>query len=270
MLKFKFQRKITVIILIFCLIIILSYYLGFSHLTTRYITILTNPMIATANYTAAALSDFLAVYLGRADLSKKNDDLNQKIIELVKKNVALETLRQENEWLKKELKFLDEQKENYLLARVLGRNPDYAASQIIINQGLSQGLKPGLAVTTDQGIIIGKISSVEENISHVRLLNDNTSKIAVSVMGDKSALGIAQGLHNINLAIDLLPKDIKINENDLVVTSGLEENIPAGLIIGRISKIETTPEKYWQEALVEPAVDYQTIRLVTIIIPKEN
>jgi len=67
-----------------------------------------------------------------------------------------------------------------------------------------------------------------------------------------------------------LPKDIKINENDLVVTSGLEENIPAGLIIGRISKVATTPEKYWQEALVEPAVDYQTIRLVTIIIPQEN
>ena len=270
MLKFKFQRKITVIILVFCLIIILSYYLGLSRLTTRYITIFTNPIIATANYTAAALSDFLAVYLARADLSKKNDDLNQKLIELAKKNVALETLRQENEWLKKELKFFDEQKENYLLARVLGRNLDYAASQIIINQGLSRGLKPGLAVTTNQGIIIGKISSVEENISHVRLLSDNVSKIAVTVAGDKSALGIAQGLHNINLKIDLLAKDIKINENDLVATSGLEENIPAGLIIGRVSKVEATPEKYWQEALVEPAVDYQNVRLVTVIIPQEN
>ena len=157
-----------------------------------------------------------------------------------------------------------------MLARVLGRNLDYAATQIVINQGLSQGLKPGLAVTTNQGIIIGKISSVEENISHVRLLSDNTSKIAITVMADKSALGIAQGLHNINLKIDLLPKDIKINKNDLVATSGLEENIPAGLIIGRISKVETAPEKYWQEALVEPAVDYQNVRLVTVIIPQEN
>ena len=270
MLKLKFQRKITVIILIFCLIIILSYYLGFSRLTTRYITILTNPVIATANYTAAALSDFLAVYLTRADLTKKNNDLNQKLIELAQENIELKTLRLENEWLKKELKFIDEQEENYLLARVLGRNLDYAATQIVINQGLSQGLKPGLAVTTNQGIIIGKISSVEENISHVRLLSDNTSKIAITVMADKSALGIAQGLHNINLKIDLLPKDIKINENDLVATSGLEENIPAGLIIGRISKVETAPEKYWQEALVEPAVDYQNVRLVTVIIPQEN
>jgi len=124
MLKFKFQRKITVIILVFCLIIILSYYLGLSRLTTRYITIFTNPIIATANYTAAALSDFLAVYLARADLSKKNDDLNQKLIELAKKNVALETLRQENEWLKKELKLPEKCK---VVVQGFGNVGSYAA-----------------------------------------------------------------------------------------------------------------------------------------------
>ena len=39
----------------------------------------------------------------------------------------------------------------------------------------------------------------------------------------------------INLKIDMLPKDISISEGDLVATSGLEPDIPAGLIIGQVS-----------------------------------
>ena len=59
-------------------------------------------------------------------------------------------------------------------------------------------------------------------------------------MAEESALGIAHGQHNINLKIDMLPKDIPILEGDLVATSGLESNIPAGLIIGQILRMTPT------------------------------
>jgi rod shape-determining protein MreC len=67
-----------------------------------------------------------------------------------------------------------------------------------------------------------------------------------------------------------LPKDIDISVDDLVATSGLEPDIPAGLIIGQVSKVDKAQEKFWQEAMIEPAVEYHTIRLVTVILPQEE
>jgi rod shape-determining protein MreC len=266
--KIYLKRKSTVIIVVIITILVGSYYLGLSRYTGRYITILINPFIATANHISTSVADYISPFFDRSDLTKKNMDLSSKVIELSRQRIELELLREENKWLKDELKFLDEYKYHHLQARVLGRDMSYISTDIIVNRGASSGIKKGYAVTTNQGVIIGKISEVEENISHVKLLIDNNSKLAATIVGEKHILGVAHGEHNLNLKIDMLEKDKEIFEGDLVASSGLGEYIPAGLIIGQVSKIENNPEKFWQEALIEPAVDYYSIRLVTIIMPE--
>ena len=176
-------------------------------------------------------------------------------------------MRQENKFLKAELNFIDNNNFTYLIARVIGRGPDYVSTDLIINQGTLAGLKPGLAVTTRQGVVIGKISKVENNIAHIRLLNDNQSKISAIVASKSTALGLVSGEHNLNLKIELLPKDIKLAEHDIVSTSGLDDYIPAGLLIGSIYQIDSSQEKLWQQALIEPALDYNNIYLVDVLIP---
>jgi len=54
----------------------------------------------------------------------------------------------------------------------------------------------------------------------------------------------------------------------MVGTSGLERDIPEGLLIGEIVKITNEDEKLWQEAIVRPFVDYDEVRLVTVILPE--
>jgi len=250
--------------------LIVAYYLGLSKYTNKYIRFVTNPIIRSANYTASSIGDFLSLYLSRSDLAQKNQELNQQIIALAQKNIELELLRQENEFLKRELDFLDDFNYQYVIAHVLGSGPDYTSTDILINQGSSSGLKVGLPVTTAQGVIIGKITQVEDNLSHFRLLTDNQSKLSIIVASEHSSLGLALGLHNINIQIDMLPKDIQIEDNDLVTTSGLDQYIPAGLLVGSIGKIETGQEKLWQTGLVEPAVDYQQVRMVTVILDKSQ
>ena len=266
--KNKFHTS-TLIITIICLILVASYYLGLSSFVPRYITTLTNPIISRANYFTTSLSDFISLYLNVSYLNRDNKKLRRQLIELTKKNVTLKLLEQENQWLKNELEFLDDYQYSYVISRVLGQDLNYSKSQIIIDKGLSAGIKPGLAVTTSQGIIIGQISQVEANLSHVELLIDNQSKLAVLIVGEHPSLGIARGQHNLNLKVEMLSKEIEIRLDDLVTTASLNPDIPVGLLIGRVSKIENKQEKLWQEALVEPAVNYQTVRLVTVILPEE-
>ncbi len=267
MFKTFFKNKISLILVIICLILITGYYFGFARYSTRYFRAIFNPIVKSANFTSNGLADFLSVYFNKQDLFKLNQKLQDKIIDLSIKNIELETLRQENKFLKKELNFIDNNNFTYLIARIIGHGPDYISTDFIINKGSLSGLKPGLAVTTHQGVIIGKIDKVETNIAHIKLLNDNQSKISATIAAKGSALGLVSGEHNLNLKIELLPKDIKLVKDDIVATSGLDDYIPAGLLIGTIYQIDSSQEKLWQQALIEPALDYNNIHLVDILIP---
>lgn len=267
MFKSIFKNKISLVLVIICFILITVDSLGASRYSIRYFRAILNPIVKSANFTSASLADFLSVYFNRQDLFKVNQDLREKIVDLSIKNIELTTLRQENEFLKAELDFKDSYDYTSLIARIIGRGPDYISTDLIINQGSLVGVKSGFAVTTAQGVIIGKISEVEDNLAHIRLLSDNQSKISAIVAAKQTSLGLVSGEHNLNLKIELLPKDIKLNADDIVATSGLDDYIPAGLFIGNIYQIDSSQEKLWQQALIEPALDYYNVRLVNILIP---
>jgi rod shape-determining protein MreC len=173
MFKLKFQRKSTSLILVIILILVLSYYLGLSRFSNKYITLTTNPIIRVANYISSSLADFISLYLNRADLQQKNNELRTQLINLAQHNIQLELLKQENDYLKKELEFLDDYQYEYVVARVLGQSLNYNTNHILIDKGSTDGLKPGLAVTTNQGVIIGKITKTEDNLAYIQFLIDN-------------------------------------------------------------------------------------------------
>lgn len=268
--KLKFQRKAALIITLIILLLVFSSYTGLGRFTTGYLTFATNPVIRIANYISTSLADFIALYATRLDLNQANDHLRQQLIELAKTNIELKLLKQENDLLKQELAFLDDYQYSYVLARVLGQSLDYASSYILIDKGSADGLKTGLAVTAAQGVLIGKIIQVEDHLSYVRFLTDNSSQLAALVMAENPSPGIVHGQRNINLKIDMLPKDIPISPGDFVATSGLEADIPAGLIIGSISQVDNIQERFWQEAIIQPAIDYASLQLVTVILPAVN
>lgn len=267
MLRAKIKNKINLIIIIICLSLIILYYLGLSRFSVGLITRLTNPVIRTAYYLTNSFGNFVSLYLSRQNFVQVNDQLRKDLISSAEANVELHQLREENEWLKQELKFVSNYNYDFVIARVLGTGPGDTQSHIIIDQGYLAGLKPGLAVTTDQGVIIGQISQVEANLSHVDFLISNSSKLASEVKGVKSYLGLAHGQHNLNLKIDMLPKDADIKLGDIAVTSNLNKNIPAGLMIGYISQVFSAEENLWQEAMINPAIDYQSVKMVTVILP---
>ena len=267
MLKINFKNKSALIILI-GLIIIAAYYAGLGKWMERYFAYAINPLNRVSFLMADSLGDLVSFYLSKQDYRQENERLRQKLIELSGQQAERQRIKAENELLKRELKFVDEYNYHSVTARVLGRSLNYETANVLINKGSKDGISDGLAVTADQGVIVGKIFGVKDNVSQVRFLSDNQNKLAVSVIGsDGSSLGLAVGEHNINIKIDMLAKDALIGEGDIVTTSGMEENIPAGLLLGHIRNVFHREEKVWQEALAEPMVNYNEIRIVTVILP---
>ena len=63
----------------------------------------------------------------------------------------------------------------------------------------------------------------------------------------------------------LIPKDIKVEKDQTVITSGMEGFFPRGLLIGKILEIESPENEIFQKILVKPAAEIEKLERVFII-----
>jgi rod shape-determining protein MreC len=61
----------------------------------------------------------------------------------------------------------------------------------------------------------------------------------------------------------------QIHENEIVLTSGLGGNLPKGLVIGQITRVEQRDSDMFQQATVRPTVDFERLEMVLIIVSFE-
>jgi len=202
-----------------------------------------------------------------SEVYQENQRLREEVARLSVDYVKLESLMTENKYLRAELHYLKENKYHYQLADIIGRLP-YNDQVLIINQGKKAGLKEGLAATVAQGVIIGKIFKVEETRTYVELLTSTQSHLAVSLASFSGTNGLLQGRAGNNLLIDFIPQTQEVKVGELIITSGLEELIPRGLLVGEISEVISQVGKIFKQAKVNLPFNYQNLQTLTIIIPQ--
>lgn len=194
----------------------------------------------------------------------------------IKENLTtaqLKLLQEENSELRKTLNFLttnnylleEKKDEKAVVANIIGRDPLTFSSVLILDKGRSMGVSEGSAVIIGDGILVGRIINVEENISYLAILTNSRVKSAAMILDNENLQGLVEGSHGLSLKINLIPLDKKINIGDLVVTSGLEKGIPKGLLIGKVEEINTESNDLFQNVTLKPAVDLSNLTLVTII-----
>lgn len=194
----------------------------------------------------------------------KNDWLANKMDE-----VELATLRQDNDNLRRQLNFVKVQNYDSVGVEVIGKNIDPTESTIIVNRGAKDGIKTGCPAISDKGILVGKVARVEDNFSVIRLLDDNQSKVAATVANHDRSLGLVEGGYGISVLMNLIPQNEVVNVGDTAVTSGLEEGIPRGLLIGTVEAVEKEAHQPFQTAVIKPFVSFSKITLASILIGAE-
>lgn len=188
----------------------------------------------------------------------------QKELELNKAKVRI--LEEENSLLRDKLNFFSSSTYQYVSADVVGRNIDPVDTTLIINVDGRQGVQVNNPVVVGKGILIGKIVKVMENTSIVRLLDDTGSKVAAMVIGANKSIGLVEGGYGVSVRLSFVPQNEIIKPGDLVVSSGLEPNMPRGLGIGTIEIVEKKPQEAFQEAVLKTLADLHNIEVVTVIV----
>jgi rod shape-determining protein MreC len=214
----------------------------------------------------------------KVDLAVELKNARDTISRLMAGEARRKFLEEENLTLRKQLNFLAKSEQHYLAANVVSRSePESGAENsgsIIIDRGLKDGLTVGLAVVnvagsaiSSQGIIIGKVIKVKDGLAEVCLITDKNCQLAAAILGEKKTSGIVSGELGLTIKMEFIPQTEDIKAGDLVATSGLERNIPSGLVIGRVAKVIKGNNQVWQSAVIEPQTDLAALSVVLILLP---
>jgi rod shape-determining protein MreC len=193
-------------------------------------------------------------------------DLQQELSELKIDRAKLTLLEDENNQLKEQLAFFENKKYDHVGAKVIGKDYELFGNSIILNKGSNDGIEEGDPVIVSNGVLVGKVLKVDETTSVVRLLSDNQSRVAATLTNKDKSIGLIEGGYGISIRMNLIPQNEMINIGDIVITSGLEEKIPRGLLIGSVEAVEKEPYQPFQRAVLTPLSVLEKVFLVSVII----
>jgi len=211
-----------------------------------------------------AIQSLLVAPADVATLRQRNTELEAEISQLQVQIIELKQQVSEAELLSTLVDYARSRTENrYLAASVIGRDPSPFMHYIIINRGSDDGLRTGMPVVTQQGLV-GNISSVTAGAARVQLINDPASSVNV-LLQESGAEAILVGSITGELRLELIPQDVTVQPGELVVTSGLGGNYPPNLVIGQVSTVRRRDYDLFQSASVQPAIDFSELEIILII-----
>ena len=197
-------------------------------------------------------------------LSEENAVLRQQVARLEAQLAALRESQIETEQLADLVAAVGaEGADRYLPAAVILRDPAPARDVIVIDRGERDGLRTGQPVLGPGATLVGVVSEVQRGRARVRLLTDPDSALAVVVQASRTQAALAGGPEGLRL--EFVPIDAALTVGDLVLTSALGGRLPGGLLVGRITFVETKDQDLFATVHVEPLADYGRLERVLVL-----
>jgi rod shape-determining protein MreC len=212
-----------------------------------------------------AFQDLFGAPSDVARLRQRNIELEEQVSELQTQVIRLQQQAAEVEMLSALLDFARAQPQNeYEAAAVIGRDPSPFLQYVIINKGSDDGMRRGMPVVSNQGLI-GRIEAVTANAARVQLITDSTASVNVRIQPAESD-AVLTGSITSDLYLDLIPQDAAVQPGDLVLTSGLGGNYPANILVGQIVSVRQQATALFQQASLQPVVDFNRLEIVLVIV----
>lgn len=183
---------------------------------------------------------------------------------------ALALLQDENKQMKEQLNFFSFHLSfSHVGAEVVSRTVDPLGTTVIINKGTEYGIKVGNPVIVNDGILVGLVLHTYNHSSVVRLLSDSESKIGATAMNEEKSIGLVEGGYGLGIRMNYIPQNEIITPGTIIMTSGLTEDVPRGLVMGIVEVVEKQPHEPFQQAVLKSAADLSHITLVSVITSTE-
>lgn len=263
--KFLNARNIQTIVIVVVVSGLL--FLALSGYLTPVFNMTLNPLVSLQSWLSVrylSARDFLTTPSDVVELREQNAVLESQVTQLQTQLIVTEERLGEAQVCFALLDFgRTNPQYDYIAATVIGREISPFLQYIIIDKGTEQGVRYGMPVVTQQGLV-GRVDAVIASAARIKLITDSTSVVNVRL---KSA-GIEaqlQGSLTGEISLDMIPLDEVIEPGDVVLTSGLGGNYPPNIFIGQVLSTQRRDNALFQTATVQPIVDFTSINAVLVV-----
>ncbi|GGH98201.1 MULTISPECIES: rod shape-determining protein MreC [Mammaliicoccus] len=217
------------------------------------------------SYPVTFVSDFFSnIFTSDEDVDKLKEEV--KSTNQIKADKA--RLEKENKALKKELDMKDISQFNPISATVIARSPDQWMNTIIIDKGKKSGMKENMAVLTSEGLV-GRIKKANQFSSQVELISTSvkTSKLSVDIQQEEENIfGMINRYDEDKdlLVISDIDNKYNIKKGSKVVTNGLGDQLPKGILVGKVEKVENDEYGLSKVAFIKTSTNIKDISHVFV------
>ncbi len=223
------------------------------------------------NLAAGVSSQTFALFRGPS-LQRENQALRVQLATLAAGRASCELTQQENVRLRELSQLPVPAGTNPIGLEVVGEETDEAGTRFLVNRGSSEGLRVGMPVVVGtvseaakpSAVLVGVLTDVGPAVSSYHPVTSGAARVPVEV-GQGRVRGLAVGEYGLAVRVRYLPLDQVVATNDLVVSSNVNPALPAGLLLGRVSTVETPEGEFFKSAVVTPAVPLDGIRYVWVL-----
>ena len=222
-----------------------------------------SPVNAAFTHLGDGASSIVGNYLDLLHVRDENARLRNELARVKSDRARLAELEVENQRLGELLELKNALGANAVAASVIGSDATGLSRTLILESGADAGLRPGMAVVANQGVV-GKIIAVSPHASRVLLINDHNS--ALDGFDQRSrARGIVAGLVDDGVILKYADRSQDIKPGDTIVTSGLDGIFPRGLLVGTIQSVRREGPGLFLGVKIAPAVNFRQLEQVLIL-----
>lgn len=208
--------------------------------------------------------DFFTAPRDLASLRARNTELEAQVSQLQTQVIELQQRVNETEILAALVDFSRSNPEStYKAAAVIGQDPSPFLHYIIINRGSNDDIQRGMPVVTNQGLV-GRVDAVIADAARVQLITDPASAVNVYLQ-NADTTAVSFGSVTGDVSLDMISHDSIVQPGDLVLTSGLGGGYPSDIIIGQVVTVRSLEFELFQQATLQPAVDFTRLSIVLVI-----
>lgn len=229
------------------------------------ISVITFPLRFVADLPSASFYWIKDNFVLRQTLQNDNQQLKAERMVLEGKMQQLAFLEQQNSELRALLVLTRKARGEHVAAEIMAVNTgSIVQQQVVLDKGESAGAYVGQLIVDAYGVI-GQVSAVDAVSSRVMLITDRESAIPVTDVRN-GMRAIVMGKNEIGtLELAYISDTADVQKGDVLVTSGVGAQLPAGYVVGEVSAIYHHAGERFAKVAVTPYAHINSSRYVLML-----
>lgn len=263
--RFKWFKKLKPPIQLFVLatlvFVILALYIPLS----KYIKFIITPLLSPPLKLCQGVSSNAQQLLKFQNIDEENKRLKKEMGQLNAQLLQLQEAQLENQRLRNLLSLPEKKPLQTCTALLIGKDSSNWTRVVMINKGITSGIKEGMPVVLGAGLV-GRVIETTANVSKVALIIDFNSKVPALIQRTREGgivFGALKGSKNI-CRMKYIQGEVELG--DTIISSGLAKIYPKGILIGKVTAVQEEKAKLYKIAEIQPAVNFSSLEEVTVIL----